>query len=114
MRHLPEQEALLKKIRGWLPDEGQFIVLDFFRPTTTVSKLFHATAGRYLLPVVADLLNGYGPAYLNLYASIKHFSSRAEYERLLITQKYAIRRSEDLTFGIVSLVAAVPIADASP
>jgi hypothetical protein len=36
------------------------------------------------------------------------------YERLLIAQKYAVRRSEDLTFGIVSLVAAAPIADASP
>jgi ubiquinone/menaquinone biosynthesis methyltransferase len=109
MRHLPAHKSLLKKIQGWLLPDGKFIVLDFFRPTTTVSKLFHATAGRYLLPAVADLLNGYGPAYLNLYASIKHFSSRAEYERLLITQEYAIRRSEDLTFGIVSLIAAAPI-----
>lgn len=109
MRHLPEQEAMLKKIRGWLPPEGQFIILDFFRPTTVVSKLFQATAGKYLLPVVADLLDGFGPAYLNLYASIKHFSSRAEYERLLVSQKYAIRRSEDLTFGIVSLIAAAPL-----
>jgi demethylmenaquinone methyltransferase / 2-methoxy-6-polyprenyl-1,4-benzoquinol methylase len=109
MRHLPEQEAMLKKIRGWLLPEGQFIILDFFRPTTVVSKLFHSTAGRYLLPMVADLLKGFGPAYLNLYASIKHFSSRAEYERLLITQKFTIRRSEDLTFGIVSLIATAPL-----
>ena len=109
MRHLPEQEAMLKKIRGWLPPEGQFIILDFFRPTTIVSKLFHATAGRYLLPMAADMLKGFGPAYLNLYASIKHFSSRSEYERLLISQNYAIRRSEDLTFGIVSLIAAAPL-----
>ncbi|HET6461613.1 MAG TPA: class I SAM-dependent methyltransferase [Syntrophales bacterium] len=109
LRHLPEQEALLEKIRRWLLPEGQFIILDFFRPTTTVSKLFHSTAGKYLLPAVADLLKGYRPAYLNLYVSIKHFSSRAEYERLLITQKYAVRRSEDLTFGIVSLIAAAPL-----
>jgi ubiquinone/menaquinone biosynthesis C-methylase UbiE len=74
-----------------------------------VSKLLHATAGRYLLPMAADILKGFGPAYLNLYASIKHFSSWAEYERLLITQNYAIRRSEDLTFGIVSLIAAAPL-----
>ncbi|MGZ3595844.1 MAG: class I SAM-dependent methyltransferase [Syntrophales bacterium] len=109
MRHLPEQGAMLKKIQGWLSPEGQFIILDFFRPTTIVAKLFHATAGRYLLPMAADLLKGFSPAYLNLYASIKHFSSRAEYERLLITQKYAVRRSEDLTFGIVSLIAVAPI-----
>ena len=74
-----------------------------------VSKLFHSTAGRYLLPMAAELLKGYSPAYVNLYTSIKHFSSRAEYEKLLISQKYAIRHSEDLTFGIVSLIAAAPL-----
>ena len=109
MRHLPEQRAMLKKIRRWLPLEGQFIILDFFRPTTVISKLFQSTAGRYLLPMVADMLKGFSPAYLNLHASIKHFSNRAEYERLLISQNYAIRRSEDLTFGIVSLIAAAPL-----
>jgi demethylmenaquinone methyltransferase / 2-methoxy-6-polyprenyl-1,4-benzoquinol methylase len=109
MRHLPEQEAMLKKIRGWLLPQGQFIILDFFRPATMLSKLFHATAGRYLLSVAADLLKGFSPAYLNLHASIKHFSSREEYERLLVTQNYVVRRAEDLTFGIVSLIAAAPL-----
>ncbi len=109
MRHLPEQESLIKKIHLWLSPEGQFVVFDFFRPATAVSKLFHSTVGRYVLPMVADLLNGYGPAYVNLYDSIKRFASRAEYERLLISQDYAIRRSEDLTFGIVSVIAAAPV-----
>jgi hypothetical protein len=59
--------------------------------------------------MAAELLKGFGPAYLNLYASIKHFSTRAEYERLLITQNYAIQCSEDLTFGIVSLISATPL-----
>ncbi len=109
MRHLPEQESLLKKIHLWLSPGGQFIVFDFFRPATAISKLFHSTIGRYVLPMVADLLNGYGPAYVNLHASIERFVGRAEYERLLISQEYAIRRSEDLTFGIVSLIAAAPV-----
>ncbi len=109
MRHLSEQETMLKKIHEWLSPGGQFIILDFFRPTTILAKLFHATAGRYLLPIAGEFLKGFGPAYLNLYASIEHFLNRAEYERLLAAQSFSIRLSEDLNFGLVSLIVAAPL-----
>jgi len=108
MRHLPQQEIILQKIHRWLSPGGQLVIFDFFRPRTVLAKLFHATAGRYLLPLAGKLLNGFGPAYLHLHASIDRFVSRADYEELLATQSFGIQRSEDLTFGIVSLIVAVP------
>jgi demethylmenaquinone methyltransferase/2-methoxy-6-polyprenyl-1,4-benzoquinol methylase len=109
MRHLPEQEAMLEKIHEWLSPGGQFILLDFFRPTTVLSKLFHATAGKCLLPLAGKLLKGFGPAYLNLHSSVKHFLSRTEYERLLAAHGFSIRHAENLTSGIVSLIIAAPL-----
>ncbi len=111
MRHLPEQEAMLERIRLWLSPGGQLILFDFFRPMTILSKLFHATVGRYLLPAAGELLKGFGPAYINLHASIEHFLSRAEYEKLLASQGFSVRRSEDLTSGIVSLIVAATPSD---
>ncbi len=110
MRHIPQQEILLQKIHSWLSPGGQLVIFDFFRPTTVFAKVFHATAGRYLLPLAGELLKGFGPAYLHLHASIDRFVSRADYEKLLATQSFGIQRAEDLTFGIVSLVVAVPLA----
>jgi ubiquinone/menaquinone biosynthesis C-methylase UbiE len=60
--------------------------------------------------LAGELLKGFGPAYLHLHASIDRFVSRADYEELLATQGFGIQRAEDLTFGIVSLVVAVPHA----
>ena len=111
MRHLPQQEILLRNIHGWLSPGGQLVILDFFRPRTAPAKLFHLTAGRYLLPLAAELLKGFGPAYLHLHASIDRFVSRVDYEQLLATQSFGVQRSEDLSFGIVSLIVAVPLAE---
>lgn len=111
MRHLPQQEIMLQKIHSWLSPGGQLLIFDFFRPRTVLAKVFHATAGRYLLPLAGELLKGFGPAYLHLHASIDRFVSRVDYEELLATQSFGIQRAEDLTFGIVSLVVAVPLAD---
>ena len=113
MRHLPQQEIMLQKIHAWLSPGGQLVIFDFFRPGTVLAKLFQATAGRYLLPLAGELLKGFGPAYLHLHASIDRFVSRAEYEELLATQRFGIQRSEDLTFGIVSLIVAMPLSSIS-
>ncbi len=106
MRHLPKQEKMMEMIRGWLKYRGQFLILDFFRPETRAAKFFHLTAGKYVLPSAGKLLGGFGPAYLNLHKSISNFYSRTEYEDLLRKYSFSVRHSENLTFGIVSLIAA--------
>jgi demethylmenaquinone methyltransferase / 2-methoxy-6-polyprenyl-1,4-benzoquinol methylase len=106
MRHLPQQEKMMERVRGWLKDKGQFLILDFFRPATRTASFFHLTAGKYILPCAGKLLGGFGPAYLNLHNSISNFYSRHEYEHLLRKYSFFVRHSEDLTFGIVSLIAA--------
>ncbi len=110
MRHLPQQDLLLQKIHSWLSPGGQLVIFDFFRPGTFPAKVFHHTAGRYLLPVMGQILGGFGPAYVHLHASIDRFVTRAEYEELLAAQSFGIQISEDLTLGIVALIVAVPLA----
>lgn len=109
MRHLPEQRPVLEKVHDWLCPGGRLIVFDFFRPEKVIARLFHGTAGRYILPAAGEWLGGFGPAYVNLHGTIERFLSRAEYEQLLRTNRFVIRRSEDLTFGIVSLISAEPV-----
>ncbi len=104
VRHLPEQREVLSRVYDWLSPGGRFIIFDFFRPAAAVAMIFQATAGKHLLPWAGERLNGFGPAYLNLHQSIMRFLSRAEYEALLRVEGFEILRSENLTFGIVSLI----------
>ncbi len=106
MRHLPRQGKMLEGIRAWLKCGGQLLILDFFRPSTTVAKIFHLTAGKYILPRAGRFLGGFGPAYVNLHESISRFYSAPEYERLLRKYSFTVRRREDQAFGIVSIIQA--------
>ncbi len=108
MRHLPQRETILRKIHAWLSPKGQLVIFDFFRPTTYCAKLFHNTAGRYLLPILGQVFGGFGPAYTHLHASIDCFCACEEFQRFLITQGFAIQRSENMSFGIAALIVAVP------
>lgn len=108
MRHIPNQEIVLVNVRKWLRHRGQLLILDFFRPSTMVAKIFQLTAGRYILPRAGRLLGGFRPAYVNLHDSIKNFYSHPEYERLLRDNSFSVRHSEGLAFGIVSLIEAYP------
>ncbi|HUH65935.1 MAG TPA: class I SAM-dependent methyltransferase [Syntrophales bacterium] len=109
MRHLEKQEEMLKKIRGWLLPGGQFLIFDFFRPATPIAKLFQATVGRYVLPSAARFFGGFASAYTNLHVSIERFLTRQEYEGLLVTEGYVVTRSEDMAFGVVSIIVAAPL-----
>lgn len=108
LRHIPRQGKMLESIRGWLRYGSQLLILDFFRPSTRIARIFHVTAGKYILPRAGSFLGGFGPAYVNLHDSINNFFSRPEYERLLRKSSFCVRHSDDLAFGIVSLIEACP------
>ncbi len=114
MRHLPCREMVLQRLHSWLVPGGQLVVFDFFRPSTIPARIFHATAGRYILPLAGKVLKGFGPAYRHLHASIDSFASREEFELLLAAHGFHISRSEELTLGIVSLMVAVPRSAQDP
>ena len=54
------------------------------------------------------MLRGLREAYLHLYDTIEEFMSREEFERLLAARGFTVRRAEDWTGGIVSLIVATP------
>jgi ubiquinone/menaquinone biosynthesis C-methylase UbiE len=81
-----------------------FVVLEFFRPTRAVTRLFHAFYGRMLLPLAGRVVSGDTEAYAYLSRSMLGFLTREELERAMTDAGFSRVRGEDLTLGIASLV----------
>ena len=108
MRNIADRAAILDGIRRWLVPGGKLAVLEFFRPTRLPARLFHATAGRILLPAVGGLLSGDPEAYRYLVDSIQGFPTRAAYGELLGARGFGVVLARDFALGVVSLVVAEP------
>jgi ubiquinone/menaquinone biosynthesis C-methylase UbiE len=81
--------------------------LEFFRPQSLATRLFHAAYGRLLLPLVGRLVSGDGEAYGYLSRSMQGFMSRSEFEVAMRNAGFRDVTAFDLTFGIASIVRGV-------
>jgi demethylmenaquinone methyltransferase/2-methoxy-6-polyprenyl-1,4-benzoquinol methylase len=86
---------------------GVFVVLEFFRPTRALTRLFHAAYASLVLPNVGRLVSGDREAYDYLSRSMRVFLTRAEMERALSDAGFREVRGQDLTGGIASIVIGV-------
>lgn len=109
MRNIPNQEAILRKIQGWLAPDGELIILEFFKPKSRMARLFSNSYSKYILPAVGGLVSGNADAYKYLHNSIQEFYSLPAYRALLAQCGFHIISDEDLAGGITSLVMATPI-----
>lgn len=107
MRNLGDVRAGLAEAHRVLAPGGVFVVLEFFRPTNALTRVFHAVYARGVLPFVGRLVSGDGEAYRYLSRSMRAFLSRAEMEDALREAGFSSVRGEELTFGIASLVRGV-------
>lgn len=107
VRNLPDQERAVAEAQRVLAPGGVFLVLEFFRPTRLVSQVFHAIYGRTVLPLVGRIVSGDGEAYSYLSRSMRGYLTRGEYAQLMQRAGFRQVRSEDLTFGIASIVWGV-------
>lgn len=107
VRNLSDPYIGLQEMARALKPGGNFVVLEFFRPTTPVMAVFHAVYARFVLPTVGWIISRDAEAYGYLARSMRGFYTRTEYEQLARDAGFSRVESIDLTLGIASLVRCV-------
>ena len=104
MRNLADPSRGVREAHRVLLPGGVFVILELFRPSRLVTRVFHAVYARGLLPLMGRLVSGDGEAYRYLSRSMRGFLSRGEMEQLLRDAGFSRVEGVDLTLGVASIV----------
>jgi ubiquinone/menaquinone biosynthesis methyltransferase len=107
MRNLDSCEAGLAEIARVLRPGGRLGVLEFFRPESAGSRVFHEVYDRLALPVLGRLLSADASAYRYLVESMERFATRPEFEEAARRAGFPEVRGATLFPGVCGLVVAV-------
>lgn len=107
IRNLEVREQAAREIQRVLVPGSRLVVLEFFRPTGSFSKVFHQTYGKHILPRVGGLVSKNREAYEYLQNSIQNFFSVDEYCAFLESFGFKDIEAKRLSGGIAHRVAAV-------
>ena len=106
VRNLSDLPLATREQARCLRPGGELTVLEFFRPTSWFTRIFHGIYNKTMLPVVGFLATGNLSAYLYLPRSISAFQTTDSYRTLLEESGFTNVRVQHLTFGIASVVRA--------
>ncbi len=106
IRNVPEPERVLAECHRVLRPGGVLVVVDFFRPTSWVQRLFAGTYNRVVLPIVGGLVTGDSAAYRYLAGSMAAWTDRAGFEAMCRGAGFASAGGRELFPPVASLVTA--------
>jgi demethylmenaquinone methyltransferase/2-methoxy-6-polyprenyl-1,4-benzoquinol methylase len=106
LRNIADIDRVTDEQARCLKAGGQLTVLEFFRPTSKMSKAFIALYGRTLFPIVGRIASGDPEAYRYLRRSIEAFLALQSYCDLLVKRGFENVRAVTLAPGIASVVRA--------
>jgi ubiquinone/menaquinone biosynthesis methyltransferase len=106
IRNVPEPARAVAEVHRVLRPGGVFVVVDFFQPTTWLSRLMAATYNRVVLPLVGGLVAGDASAYRYLAASMGAWTDRAGFERMCHDAGFVSVSGRELFPPVASIVIA--------
>lgn len=106
LRNVGDLEKVLTEISRVLRPQGQFLTLEFFRPTRFITKLFFWTYAPIVVATLGRLISRHKTAYTYLRKSILNFVSTQEFVGLLHKKGFANMTVDDFLMGVSTCVTA--------
>ncbi|MCB9779675.1 MAG: ubiquinone/menaquinone biosynthesis methyltransferase [Alphaproteobacteria bacterium] len=94
LRNVPELHRAIAECARVLRPGGRLVVLDFFQPEGTVSRLLQDSYNRLVVPTVGGMVTGFRDAYAYLTDSIDAFQTRPQFEAMLTDFGFVVRGRE--------------------
>ncbi len=104
LRNVADNGRALAEVHRVLRPGARFAVLEFFRPTAWVERLFHGVFNKVVLPTVGGLLSGDRAAYAYLANSMAAYLVRSEFEALAVQHGFRVVQARQLFPPVASLV----------
>lgn len=111
IRNLEQRQQAIQEIYRVLKPGGQLVVLEFFRPSNFLSKLFYQSYGKFIIPCLGGFFSKNREAYRYLQNSILEFFSIEEYEDFLTDHHFESINSTALSSGIAYCVEAFKLKE---
>ncbi len=109
-RNVSDKTKCLTEFHRVLKKNGQAVVLEFFRPTSWLTKLFHTTYAQGVIPTVGGWLSGNRGAYAYLRDSIQGFLTQDEFCALAEKNGFKVKTLMTHSGGVATSVCLTKIA----
>ncbi len=103
IRNVSDKAKFIKNAKRWIKQNGQLLILDFFKPTNLLKKLMIKT-GSLFVPAIGGLITKNKNAYTYLMKSIGETQSVDEFSKILEENGFKIKNIYKSFFEIFSLL----------